>query len=59
MDASTQAIDEAMRRGFDALPDFAKKALLDILGAPGTLEREWWESVLLDFDSIPDIPPET
>ena len=46
-----------MRKDFEALPDFAKKELLDKLGAPGTPEREWWEAILLDFDSIPDAPP--
>lgn len=46
-----------MRSDFEALPDFAKKKLLDMLGAPGTKERDWRERVLLDYDSIPDQPP--
>lgn len=46
-----------MRKDFESLPDFAKKRLLDMLGAPGTPEREWWENILLDFESIPDAPP--
>lgn len=58
MAASTAEVDAAMRVDFESLPDFAKKKLLDMLGAPGTSEREWWERILLDFDSIPDSPPE-
>lgn len=53
------AIDAAMRADFESLPDFAKARFLDMLGAPGTPEREWWERILLDFDSLPDSPPET
>ena len=59
MDASAAAIDAAMRKDFESFPDFAKARLLDMLGAPGTPEREWWERILLDFDSLPDSPPET
>jgi len=58
MEASTAEIDAAMRADFESLPDFAKKKLLDMLGAPGTAEREWWERILLDLDSLPDAPPE-
>lgn len=56
MEASTAAIDAAMRADFEALPDFAKAKLLDMLGAPGTPEREWWEEILLDFESLPNAP---
>ena len=59
MEASTAEVDAAMRADFESLPDFARKRLLDMLGAPGTPERDWWERVLLDFDSLPDAPPET
>ena len=59
MEASTAEVDAAMRADFETLPDFAKKRLLDMLGAPGTPERDWWERILLDLDSIPDAPPET
>ena len=59
MAASTAEVDAAMRADFESLPDFAKARLLDMLGAPGTPEREWWERILLDFDSLPDSPPET
>ena len=53
MQASTEAIDAAMRADFETLPDFAKKELLDMLGAPGTPEREWWENILLPLDKLP------
>ena len=59
MEASTAEVDAAMRADFESLPDFAKEKLLDMLGAPGTVERDWWERILLDFDSIPDAPPAT
>ncbi len=58
MAASTAEIDAAMRADFESLPDFAKKKLLDMLGAPGTPEREWWEDILLPIDELPDAPPE-
>ena len=57
MEASTAEIDAAMRADFESLPDFAKKKLLDMLGAPGTSEREWWENILLPMDELPDAPP--
>ena len=57
IDSATEAIDAAMRADFEALPDFAKVKLLDMLGTPGTPEREWWERILLDLDSLPDAPP--
>ena len=57
IDATNAAIDEAMRADFESLSDFAKARLLDMLGAPGAPERDWWVSILLDFDSIPDAPP--
>ena len=59
LDASTAAMDAAMRADFERLPDFAKKRLMDMLAAPGTPERDFWESILLDFDSLPDAPPMT
>ena len=59
IDATNAAIDAAMCADFESMPDFMKKKLLDMLGAPGTPERSWWESILLDFDSIPDAHPTT
>ena len=59
MFASTAEADAAMRTDFETLPDFAKKKLLDMLGAPGTPEREWRENILLPLDRLPDSPPFT
>ena len=59
LDASTVEMDAAMRADFERLPDFAKKRLMDMLAAPGSPERDFWESILLGFDSIPDAPPVT
>lgn len=56
MEASTAA-DAAMRADFEAMPPAAQLAMLDLLGAPGTPEREWWERILLNLDAIPDAPP--
>lgn len=57
MDTTTAEIDAAMRADFEILPNHAKKRLLDMLGAPGTPEREWWENILLPLDELPDAPP--
>ena len=57
MDASTAEIDAALRADFDAMPPIMQKTMLDMLGAPGSPERDWWERILLDFDSLPDTPP--
>ena len=57
MDASTQAIDDAMRADFESLPPEAQAKLLDMLAGSGTESREWWEQVLLGF-TVPDIAPE-
>ena len=35
MEASTAEVDAAMRADFESLPDFARKRLLDMLGAMG------------------------
>ena len=57
-EASTAEVDAAMRADFESLPDFAKTRLLNMLGAPSTSERDWWEHILLNFNSLPDAPPE-
>lgn len=57
MEATTAAIDAAMRADFESLPDFAKSRLLDMLGAPGTKERKWWEDILLPINELQDAPP--
>ena len=54
---TTAAIDSAMRERFAALPPEAKPRMLDLLGASGVEDREWWERILLNFDALPDSPP--
>ena len=46
MDASTKAVDTAMRADFWSMPSEARSRMLDMLGAPGTEERRWWEELL-------------
>ena len=57
MDASTQAIDDAMRADFESLPPAAQAKLLDMLAGTGVESREWWEYVLMGF-TVPDEAPE-
>ena len=58
MEASTKAIDDAMRAEFEALPIEARAMLLDRLAESGTEDRAFWEQILLGFDDLPDSPPE-
>ena len=46
MDASTKAVDAAMRADFWSMPAEARSRMLDMLGAPGAEERRWWEELL-------------
>ena len=46
MDASTRAVDAAMRADFWAMPVEARGLMLDMLGATGAEERLWWEELL-------------
>ena len=57
MDKSTAEIDAFMRREFQSMPPGLQVRILDLLTARGSQSREWWERILLDFDSIPDSPP--
>ena len=57
MDASNQAIDDAMRADFESLPPEAQAKLLDMLAGSDSESREWWEYVLMGFE-VPDAPPE-
>lgn len=57
MDASTQAIDDAMRTDFESLPTAAQAKLLDMLAGSDVKSREWWEYVLMGF-TVPDEAPE-
>lgn len=56
MDASTQAIDDALRADFGLLPPEAQAKLLDMLAGSNVESREWWEKVLMGFE-VPDIAP--
>ena len=57
MNASTQAIDDAMRADFESLSPDVQTKLFDMLAGSGAESREWWEQVLLGF-TVPDIAPE-
>ena len=46
MDASTKAIDAAMRADFWSMPAEARSRLLDMLGTSGCETRRWWEDLL-------------
>lgn len=46
MDASTKAIDAAMRADFWSLPAEARDRILDMLGASDCETRRWWEDLL-------------
>lgn len=46
MDASTKAVDAAMRADFWSLPAEARGKLLDMLGESGCETRQWWEELL-------------
>ena len=52
MEASTRAVDAMLREDFNSMPSAMQLRMLDMLGAPGTPERTWWEDILLDFDSL-------
>lgn len=46
MEASTKAVDAAMRADFWSLPAEARDRLLDLLGASNCETRQWWEDLL-------------
>ena len=46
MEASTKAVDAAMRADFWSLPAEARDRLLDLLGASDCETRQWWEDLL-------------
>lgn len=39
-------VEAAMRAGFQAMPPYAQRLMLDMLGKPGTPERAWWDELL-------------
>ena len=46
MEASTEAIDAAMRADFWSMPAEARSRMLDLLGGSDCKTREWWEELL-------------
>ena len=46
MDASTKAVDAAMRADYWSLPAEARGKLLDMPGESGCETRRWWEELL-------------
>ena len=46
MDASTKAVDAALRADYWSLPAEARGKLLDMLGESGCETRRWWEDLL-------------
>ena len=46
MEASTKAIDAAMRADFWSMPAEARSRMLDLLGGSDCETREWWEELL-------------
>lgn len=53
MEASTNAVDAAMRADFWSTPVEMRSRMLDLLGARGTEERLWWEELLgIRADSV-------
>lgn len=52
MEASTAAIDAALKADFESLPPEAQGMLLDMLCASGCMTPEWWKSTL--FGEMPD-----
>ena len=56
MDASSAAIEDAMREDFAKLDEVTQTKLLDMLGASGTRDRDWWYRVLMDGPKHRDEP---
>ena len=56
MDASTKAVDAAMRAGFESLPPEGQARMLDLLEKTDSEHFDWWIEVLLG--KMPDTPPE-
>ena len=46
MEASTEAIDAAMRADFSSMPAETRSRMLDLLGDSGYETRKWWEELL-------------
>lgn len=56
MNATNKAIEEAIRRDFEAMPPQFQDKLLDMLCTSGCMTLEWWRETL--FGKMPDSPDE-
>lgn len=56
MQASTAAVDAALKADFESLPPEAQGMLLDMLCASGCMTPEWWKETL--FGKMPESPAE-
>lgn len=52
MEATNKAIEDAIRKDFEALPPEFQGKLLDMLCASGCMTPEWWRETL--FGPMPD-----
>ena len=56
METTNKAIEDAIRKDFEALPPEFQDKLLDMLCASGCMTPEWWKETL--FGAMPDSPDE-
>ena len=56
METTNKAIEDAIRKDFEALPPEFQGKLLDMLCASGCMTPEWWKETL--FGVMPDSPDE-
>lgn len=56
MEATNKAIEDAIRKDFEALPSEFQGKLLDMLCGSGCMTPEWWRETLLG--KMPDSPQE-
>lgn len=54
MEATNKAIEDAIRKDFEALPPEFQGKLLDMLCASGCITPEWWKETLIG--AMPDSP---
>ena len=52
MEATNKAVEDAIRKDFEALPPEFQGKLLDMLCESGCMTPEWWRETL--FGSMPD-----
>ena len=52
MEATNKAIEDAIRKDFEAMPPEFQAHLLDMLCASGCMTPEWWRETL--FGAMPD-----